>query len=107
MVRPILLISALFAAITMAAPATEVEESTVEKTQVNDDYVPIELSSYRQSCRSCHLTTSNGPALSCECNNGSGGWPRDTLRLNPCLGNDNGWLRWQTKYNTLRLDMSC
>ncbi|KAJ4006116.1 hypothetical protein NW752_001366 [Fusarium irregulare] len=106
MVKPIVLASALLAAVTMAAPASkseeptavtvaaeagEAEESAAEPTQASNDEEPIELMSFMGSCRSCRMS---GTSLTCECANGAGGWHRSWVDLNQCVGNADGWIRW-------------
>ena len=119
MVRPIVLASALLAAVAMAAPASkseeptavtvaaeagEAEESAAEPTQASNDDEPIELMSFMGSCRSCRMS---GTSLTCECANGAGGWHRSYVDLNQCVGNADGWIRWWNKYVNIRsIDIS-
>lgn len=98
MFKPILLITAILAAVSMAAPADPdfAPQSPAVRSGDVSESNPLEKRSYAASCRSCAIGA--GTTFLCSCRRVDGGNYASTILLNGCLGNADGWLTWQNKY---------
>ncbi|RSL80823.1 hypothetical protein BHE90_001308 [Fusarium euwallaceae] len=95
MVKPILLISAILAAVSMAAPAGPefAPESVAVRSDDFSESNSLEKRSFAATCNPCGLTA--GTTFLCACKRADGGNYNSPILLNECLGNADGWLTWQ------------
>ncbi|KAJ3536937.1 hypothetical protein NM208_g2059 [Fusarium decemcellulare] len=91
MIRPTLLATAILAGLSTAAPTStaDLPRTTGEVRSASD---AIGVKSFMGSCHSCYTYNH---LFTCTCHNGEGQWFSSVLDLDSCLGNADGWLRWQ------------
>ncbi|KAF4976848.1 hypothetical protein FDECE_18421 [Fusarium decemcellulare] len=91
MVRPTLLAGAILAGLSTAAP-TSTADLPRTTGEVRSESDAIGVKSFMGSCHSCYTVNH---LFTCTCHNGEGQWFSSVLDLDSCLGNADGWLRWQ------------
>ncbi|KAH7233752.1 Cyanovirin-N [Fusarium redolens] len=92
MIRPTLLATAILAGLSTAAPTSTADlPRTTGEARSQSEVIGIQ--SFMGSCHSCYNSWN---ILTCTCHNGEGEWFKSSLNLDSCLGNADGWLRWQS-----------
>ena len=101
MVRSILLISAILATASVAAPTGETgSELALETAGVgghgSNESKSIQKRSFAASCRGCSLGL--GTMFICYCSATNGVYYASSVNLDHCLGNADGWITWRSLY---------
>ncbi|KAK4206621.1 hypothetical protein QBC37DRAFT_406952 [Rhypophila decipiens] len=82
--------------------------SVPEEAAVSEPRSVIGKRSFLQSCLGpandpTSFSLSNGRILNGECRRNNGSWRPNSIDLNGCITNNNGYLQWRSKFDALPL----